>query len=86
MITSLEKLKRKRDQMMARIEKAEARDKIQQRKSNLQRKILVGSYYLEQAHRDGTYDELVKMMDQVLTRQSDRKLFDLPRLEKDKDL
>lgn len=74
MITSLEKLKQKRDQMMARIEKAEARDKTQQRKSDLQRKILVGSYYLTQAHRDGTYDELVKAMDHVLTRQNELEL------------
>lgn len=83
---SLEKLKQQRDQINTRIEKAEAFQKTKQRKADLQRKILVGSYYLNQAHRDGTYDELVKMMDQVLTRQSDRKLFDLPRLEKSKHL
>lgn len=84
MITSLEKLKQQRDQINARIETAEAYQKTKQRKSDLQRKILVGSYYLDQAHREGTYDALVKAMDQVLTRQSDRKLFDLPRVEKSK--
>lgn len=84
MITALEKLKQQRDQISARIQTAEARHKIKQRKGDLQRKILVGSYYLEQAHREGTYHELVKVMDQVLTRQSDRMLFDLPKVEKGK--
>jgi len=70
------RLKKQRDILNARIQKAEALEKSRERKRDTRRKILVGAYYLDQARKDGTLDELNKIMDDYLTRDSDRKLFD----------
>jgi len=72
------RLKEQRAKIEARIQAAEARAKNDERKKDTRRKILVGSYYLEQATKNKTLEELKKVMDQFLTRDSDRKLFDLP--------
>lgn len=80
--SSLDKLKAKRDQVNARIQQMEAAEKQRQRKQDLQRKILVGTYYLEKMQKEDRMSELVELMDSVLTRNSDRKCFDLPLLEK----
>lgn len=74
----LDKLKAQRATLEARIQLAEARAKTQQRKQDTRRKILVGSYYLDQAQKNHQLDELKNIMDGYLTRNSDRKLFDLP--------
>ena len=72
------RLKEQRAKLEARIQAAEARAKNDERKKDTRRKILVGSYYLEQASKNETLEELKKAMDLFLTRDSDRKLFDLP--------
>ena len=77
----LERLKQKREQINARIQAAEARDKTIERKRDARRKILVGAYHLEQAQKENTLAQLNKLMDGFLTRNSDRKLFDLPELK-----
>lgn len=76
--TALQRLKTQRDKLNARIRQTEMIDKARQRKQDLQRKILVGSYILEQAHRDGRYTELVEQLEGYLTRDNDRQLFALP--------
>ena len=76
----LERLKQKRDLINSRIQAAEARDKTAERKRDARRKILVGAYYLEQATKDNSMGQINKLMDGFLTRNSDRKLFDLPEL------
>lgn len=76
----LERLKQQREQITARIQAAEARGKTAERKRDARRKILIGAYYLDMAHKEGNYDQLVKRMDEFLTRNSDRKLFNLPEL------
>lgn len=81
----LERLKQKREQINARIQAAEARDKTMERKRDARRKILVGAYYLEQAQKENTMPQLNKFMDGFLTRNSDRKLFDLPDLAEVKE-
>lgn len=77
-LSALEKLKAQRAKIDARIQAAEARSKNAERKQDTRRKILVGSYYLDKARSEGTLDELKKIMESYLSRDSDRKLFELP--------
>ncbi len=79
---SLARLKEQRQKLDAKIQATENRHKTAERKKDLQRKILVGTYYLQEAMRQGTWEEIKKQMDHFLTRDSDRRLFDLPPLEK----
>jgi hypothetical protein len=46
------------------------------RKQELQKKILVGTYYLEQAVNNGALSELKAILLKNLQRESDRKLFE----------
>jgi len=74
---SLEKLKEQQAKLTARIQQMEARDKVAERKKDLRRKILVGSYYLDQVTQNNTWEDLQKIMETYLTRPNDRSLFDL---------
>ena len=76
-LNQLERLKAQRKKIEARIQAAEARIKTKERKQDTRRKILVGSYYLDQAHKNGTGDDIKKLMTDYLSRESDRALFDL---------
>lgn len=80
----LQRLKQKRDQLNARIQATEAREKAAERKRDARRKILIGAYYLDMAQKEGKYEQLVKRMDEFLTRNSDRKLFNLSALPETK--
>jgi hypothetical protein len=73
----LTKLKEKREQINTRIQLMENREKHKERKNETRRKILLGSYYLDNAEKNGTFEEIKKIMDKYLTRDSDRLLFDL---------
>lgn len=75
--STLERLKEQRAKLEARIQAAEARTKQADRKQDTRRKILVGSYYLDKALQEDKFNELKKLMDSYLTRDSDRKLFEL---------
>ena len=75
--SSLQRLKEQRDKINARIQAAEARGKTQERKIDTRRKILIGSYYLDQAKQKNQWEEIKQLMDAYLTRPSDRKLFEL---------
>lgn len=75
---ALQRLKTQRQKLDVRIQHCEDRDKAKRRRQELQRKILVGSYVLEQSRDEGHYAELVAKLDSYLTRDSDRKLFNLP--------
>jgi len=74
----LQKLKEQKEKLEARIQLIENREKHKERKKDTRRKILVGSYYLDEAEKNGALDEIKKIMDSYLTRESDRILFDLP--------
>lgn len=77
----LDKLKQQRDALNAKIQSAEARSRVSERKQDTRRKILIGAYYLEQAQRDShQWAELQQIMTRYLTRDSDRRLFELPPL------
>jgi len=75
--SKIEKLKKQRDVINVRIQKMEAMEKHRERKRDTRRKILVGSYHLDQAKKTGTIDEIKFVMDKFLKRNSDRELFDL---------
>ena len=77
----LDKLKQQRDALNARIQAAEARGRVSARKQDTRRKILIGAYYLDQAQQNpDQWSQLVKIMADYLTRDSDRRLFGLPPL------
>ena len=59
----------------------EARNKVSERKKDTRRKILLGSYYLEQAKQNGQWEKTKELMHHYLKRNSDRKLFYLPEIE-----
>lgn len=80
-ISQIEKLKRQKEIIEARIQKAEARHKQRERKEDTRRKILLGAYYMDKLKNDGALESIKQELNNFLTRNSDRKLFDLPLLE-----
>lgn len=82
-IPRLTRLKEKREKINARIQAIEARMKTSERKKDVRRKILVGSYYLDLALKENKIDEINMVMNTYLKRDSDRELFDLALLPKD---
>ena len=79
---NLDSLKKKRDVLNARIRLMQNREQSKERKDNTRRKILIGSYYLDNANKNNSFDDIVKLMDKYLTRDSDRKLFNLKPIDK----
>lgn len=73
----LEKLKEQRNKLNARIQQKESRLKQSMRKIETRKKILVGSYFLDNAIKENKLDEIKSLMDKYLKRNSDRSLFDL---------
>ena len=74
-LDALERLKKQRAIIDARIQSTEARLKTTNRKQDTRRKILIGSYYLDKAVKENTFENLKIVMCSYLTRDSDRKLF-----------
>lgn len=79
----LEELKDKQKKITAQIQQVEAREKTATRKKDTRRKILIGSYYLDQSADKNKMAEIEKLMDGYLKRDNDRILFGLPPLGKD---
>lgn len=75
--TRLNQLKQKQQQLAARIQQLEASEKARERKADTRRKILIGAYYLDKARKENTLAELNQLMNEFLTRNADRILFDL---------
>lgn len=73
-------LKQQQAVLKARIQQMEAREKTVAKKQDLRRRVLVGTFVLQAALRDGTATELYQRMDSFLVRNSDRMLFGLPAL------
>ena len=67
---------------LTRIRLMQNREQSKERKDNTRRKILIGSFYLEQANKNNSFDSIVKLMNSYLTRDSDRMLFDLLPIKK----
>jgi predicted site-specific integrase-resolvase len=79
---SLEQLKQQREKINHRIQAIEARERTIQRKQDLQRAILVGRYTLKKAEQEGKLEQLYAEVASSLTRNIDRKLFELAANEK----
>ena len=73
--SKLKKLKDRKSAITAKMQKLEASVKTIARKQELQKKILVGMYCLEQAAKNDGMKELRTIMLGYLQRESDRKLF-----------
>lgn len=80
-ISHIEKLKRQKQILEARIQKAESLQKERDRKADTRRKILLGAYFLDKLRKAGTLEAIKPELDSFLTRDNDRKLFGLPSLE-----
>jgi hypothetical protein len=74
-VDKLQKLQAHQAATAATAQKLQKSITVIKRKQDLQRKILVGSYYLEQAKNKGATQELQKIMLSYLKKDSDRKLF-----------
>ena len=75
----VKKLEEAQARLTAELQRARGRLAQEQRKKETRRKILVGSAYLEAADKDPKLmAELRKGLDEFLTNDRDRALFDLP--------
>ncbi len=85
MSNRLEKLLEKREQLNAQIQKVRARQSAQERKSETRRKILLGALVKEMMDKGELDSEMImKRLSGFLTRDIDRKLFDLTVKESEK--
>jgi hypothetical protein len=83
MTDRLEKLKKQQEQLKARIQSLEAGQKTRERKKDTRRKILFGSLVLERLRQgDSRAESLKAELNEYLTRDNDRALFELPPLPK----
>lgn len=80
--SKLDSLKKQQEQLKAKIQALEASETSRERKRETRRKILVGAYYLDKMREENRFDEVVKLMDGYLSRDSDRVLFHLSPREK----
>ncbi len=81
----LEELLKKREQLNAQIQKARAKESSQKRKEDTRRKILLGALMMQMMEKgELDKDKILKKLSGFLTRDLDRKLFDLPREESKK--
>lgn len=74
----LERLKKTKAQLTARIQKMEAVEKTRERKRETRRKILIGAYFLEKAKQEGTVESLMATMENYVSRDVDKALFQSP--------
>ena len=75
----LEELTKRRDQITAQIQALKTREQTAERQRDTRRKILIGAAVLERV-KSGKWPEerLLAMMDEFLTKDLDRQLFNLP--------
>ena len=74
----LESLLRKREELNAQIQKIKSKEAVQKRKEDTRRKILLGALLMEMMENSELdKNKIKKRLDSFLTRDIDRKLFDL---------
>ena len=71
----LKTLQQKKDEIDSKIKRIQKQQRAQQTELNNRRKILIGSYYLEQIKRSNSMPELLQTMQQFLIKDEDKKLF-----------
>lgn len=72
-----ERLRQLKAQQQALLAREKAKQKEQERKDDTRRKILLGSYMLEEMQDEFTRREVLAKLDQYLMHDRDRKLFNL---------
>jgi large subunit ribosomal protein L7/L12 len=83
MSSTLSQLKKKQEQLAARIQTLEAAEKTRERKKDVRRKILLGALVLERLGQgDPRAESLKAELGGYLTRDNDRALFELPPMSK----
>lgn len=78
-------LKKKKEQLNARIQKLESLEKSRERKRDTRRKILIGAYFIDKSSEEGNLNSLFQQLDGYLKRNSDRELFHLEPLYGEKE-
>ena len=77
-IEQLAKLEKKQSQIQARIQKKKSQVRSQKRKEDTRRKIIAGALALEHMTYDKKFQATMqKLIDEHVTRENDRQLFDL---------
>ena len=74
--SKLDKLMEREKQLKAQIASEKAKIAKEERKLLTRKKILIGSYFLQQYEKN--MPELIKLLDPFLVRENDRKIFGLP--------
>ena len=74
--SKLDKLMEREKQLKAQIASEKAKIAKEERKLLTRKKILIGSYFLQQY--ENNMPELIKLLDPFLVRENDRKIFGLP--------
>ena len=84
MASKADKIRQQMAQLAEQLKQAQAAEEQQKRKDDTRRKILVGSMVLSLVEQNKLFDQatLQNMLDEHLTRNADRKLFDLAPLLK----
>lgn len=78
-LEQIEQLKKRKAQLEARLQMLQGRQRVQERRKDTRRKVLVGAAILSAVETEHfSREELVRILDGFLTRPFDRALFDLP--------
>ena len=77
----LEKLKQLKAQKQAIEARERTKQKEQQRKDDTRRKILLGSYLIKKMQNEANKEKILAELNEYLTENRDRQLFDLPDFE-----
>ena len=72
-----EKLNQLKAQKQAALAREKAKQKVQERKNDTRRKILLGSYLLKKMEDEAEKQKTLAGLNEYLTEERDRKLFDL---------
>ncbi len=84
MTQRLDRLLQQQERLKAQIQKEESKTKKQNRKDDTRRKILIGAVVMEAIKKDDVMSsQIKKLLAGNLTRDNDRKLFELPFLNKE---
>ena len=85
MTTKLEQLKKKQEQLRLQIQKEQQKESAKKRREDTRKKILIGAMVLEGMNNSEEYDQkILKNLDQYLTNERDRKLFELKTTDSEK--
>lgn len=73
----IKKLQSKQNEIQKKIEHLKNKDLLKNKKDEINRKIIIGSFFLEKYEKENKLNELKEILKTYLTKKRDRKLFDL---------